>query len=149
MKIGLGSDHAGLRLKSAIAAHLLEQGHEPLDLGTSSEDSCDYPDFARRVAEAVRDGRCERGILVCATGVGMAVCANKVRGIRAGACNDLYTARFSRLHNDLNVLCLGERVIGAGLALEIVRVWLETPFEGGRHQRRLGLISAMEDERQP
>lgn len=149
MKIGLGSDHAGLRLKSAIAACLLEQGHELLDLGTSSEDSCDYPDFARQVAEAVRDGRCERGVLVCATGIGMAVCANKVRGVRAGACNDLYTARFSRLHNDLNVLCLGERVIGPGLALEIVRVWLETSFEGGRHQRRLNLIRAMEDERQP
>ncbi len=146
MKIGLGSDHAGLRLKSAIAGRLLEEGHEVLDLGTDTADSCDYPEFARQVAEAVRDGECERGILVCATGVGMAVCANKVRGVRAGACNDLFTARFSRLHNDLNVLCLGERVIGEGLALEIVRVWLETPFEGGRHQRRLGLIRSLESE---
>lgn len=146
MKIGMGSDHAGLRLKSAIAGRLAEEGHEVLDVGTGSTDSCDYPVFARQVAEAVRDGACERGILVCATGVGMAVCANKVRGVRAGTCNDLYTARFSRLHNDLNVLCLGERVIGEGLALEIVRVWLETPFEGGRHERRLGLIGALEDE---
>lgn len=146
MKVALGADHAGLRLKSAIAARLAEWGHEALDAGTGSGESCDYPVFARRVAEAVRDGACERGILVCATGVGMAVCANKVRGVRAGACNDLYTARFSRLHNDLNVLCLGERVVGEGLALEIVEVWLQTPFEGGRHRRRLGLIEALEGE---
>jgi ribose 5-phosphate isomerase B len=146
MKIGLGSDHAGLRLKSVIGAHLMEEGRGVLDFGTTSEASCDYPEFARRVAEAVRDGRCERGILVCATGVGMAICANKVKGVRAGACNDLYTARFSRQHNDANVLCLGERVIGPGLALEIVRVWLDTPFEGGRHARRLDLISELEDE---
>ena len=146
MKIGLGSDHAGLRLKTVIAAHLMEEGRQVLDFGTTSEAPCDYPEFARLVAEAVRDGQCECGILVCATGVGMAICANKVRGVRAGACNDLYTARFSRLHNDLNILCLGERVIGPGLALEIVRVWLDTPFEGGRHARRLDLIGALEDE---
>ncbi len=146
MKIGLGSDHAGLRLKSTIAAILEESGHQVSDFGTTSEDSCDYPEFARQVAEAVRDGRCERGILVCATGVGMAICANKVRGVRAGACNDLFSARYSRLHNDLNVLCLGERIIGPGLAQEIVRVWLDTPFEGGRHARRLGLIETLENE---
>ena len=146
MVLGIGSDHAGLRLKSLIAAKLAEEGHEMRDFGTASDDSCDYPDFARLVAEAVRDGQCERGILVCATGVGMAVCANKVKGVRAGACNDLFTARFSRLHNDLNVLCLGERVIGPGLALEIVSVWMSTPFEGGRHARRLDLIEAMENE---
>lgn len=146
MNIGLGSDHAGLRLKSTIAAMLEEGGHQVSDFGTTSEDSCDYPEFARLVAEAVRDGRCERGILVCATGVGMAICANKVRGVRAGACNDLFSARYSRLHNDLNVLCLGERIIGSGLAQEIVRVWLDTPFEGGRHARRLGLIGTLENE---
>jgi ribose 5-phosphate isomerase B len=146
MKIGLGSDHAGLRLKSTIVAVLEEEGYQVSDFGTTSEDSCDYPEFARLVAEAVRDGRCERGILVCATGVGMAVCANKVRGVRAGACNDLFSARYSRLHNDLNVLCLGERIIGPGLAQEIVRVWLDTPFEGGRHARRLDLIGTLENE---
>ena len=146
MRIGLGSDHAGLRLKSTIATILEESGHQVSDFGTTSEDSCDYPEFARQVAEAVRDGRCERGILLCATGVGMAICANKVRGVRASACNDLFSARYSRLHNDLNVLCLGERIIGPGLAQEIVRVWLDTPFEGGRHARRLGLIETLENE---
>ncbi len=146
MRVSIGSDHAGFRLKGIIASWLQREGHEVEDCGASDEASCDYPDFARRVARSVQSGESERGILVCATGVGMAICANKMKGIRAAACNDLYTARFSRLHNDANVLCLGERVIGPGLALEIVGLWLKTPFEGGRHQRRVELICALEEE---
>lgn len=144
MKVSLGSDHAGLRLKNAIAAFLAKEGHEVIDCGTEGEASCDYPEFALRAARSVQSGESDRGILVCATGVGMSICANKLKGIRASLCNDLYTARFSRLHNDANVLCLGERVIGPGLALEIVGLWMRTPFEGGRHQRRLDLIRGME-----
>lgn len=144
MKVSLGSDHAGLRLKNAIAAFLAKEGHEVIDCGTEGEASCDYPEFALRAARSVQSGESDRGILVCATGVGMSICANKLKGIRASLCNDLYTARFSRLHNDANVLCLGERVIGPGLALEIVGLWMRTPFEGGRHQRRLDLIRDME-----
>jgi ribose 5-phosphate isomerase B len=144
VKVSLGSDHAGLRLKNAIAAFLAKEGHEVIDCGTEGEASCDYPEFALRAARSVQSGESDRGILVCATGVGMSICANKLKGIRASLCNDLYTARFSRLHNDANVLCLGERVIGPGLALEIVGLWMRTPFEGGRHQRRLDLIRGME-----
>jgi len=144
VKVSLGSDHAGLRLKNAIAAFLAKEGHEVIDCGTEGEASCDYPEFALRAARSVQSGESDRGILVCATGVGMSICANKLKGIRASLCNDLYTARFSRLHNDANVLCLGERVIGPGLALEIVGLWMRTPFEGGRHQRRLDLIRDME-----
>jgi ribose 5-phosphate isomerase B len=145
VKVSLGSDHAGLRLKNAIAAFLAKEGHEVIDCGTEGEASCDYPEFALRAARSVQSGESDRGILVCATGVGMSICANKLKGIRASLCNDLYTARFSRLHNDANVLCLGERVIGPGLALEIVGLWMRTPFEGGRHQRRLDLIRDMEN----
>jgi len=145
LRVSIGSDHAGFRLKGIIHSWLQREGHEVEDCGTSDEASCDYPDYALRVARSVQGGRSERGILVCATGVGMAICANKLKGIRAAVCNDLYTARFSRLHNDANVLCLGERVIGTGLALEIVELWLRTPFEGGRHQRRVDLICSLEE----
>lgn len=115
-----------------------------LDEGTHSGASCDYPDYAERVALRVRSGEAERGILICATGVGMAMAANKVAGIRAALCNDLYTARYSRLHNDANVLALGARVVGPGLAEEIVSVWLETSFEGGRHARRVEKLRDIE-----
>ncbi len=144
MRVSIGSDHAGLRLKRAVAEYLAGEGHEIEDCGTGEESSCDYPDFAGKVAASVQSGRSERGILICATGVGMSICANKFKGIRAALCNDLYTARFSRMHNDANVLCLGERVVGPGLALEIVGLWMRTPFEGGRHQRRVDLICAIE-----
>lgn len=144
MKVALGCDHAGYALKRMIAEWLRRDGHQVLDEGTFSEESCDYPDFAFRVARRVAGGEAERGIAVCATGIGMAMVANKVPGVRAAVCNDLYTARYSRLHNDANVLALGARIIGPGVAEEIIRTWLETPFEGGRHSRRLAKMADME-----
>ncbi len=147
MKVALGCDHAGYALKRLVAEWLRREGHEVLDEGTSSEDSCDYPDYALRVARRVAEGEADRGIAVCATGIGMAMVANKVPGIRAAVCNDLYTARYSRLHNDANVLTMGARVIGPGMAEEILRVWMETPFEGGRHSRRLRKMADIEESR--
>jgi len=144
MKVALGCDHAGYRLKEVIASCLNQAGHGILDEGTYSGESCDYPDFAERVALRVVSGEAERGIIICATGVGMAMTANKVTGIRAAVCNDLYTARYSRLHNDANVLALGARVVGPGVAEEIVHIWMETPFEGGRHSRRLDKLAEVE-----
>lgn len=141
MKIAIGSDHAGYDLKTAVVGWLLEHDHEVVDLGTHSGSvGVDYPDFARAVAEAVARGDCERGIAVCGTGLGVSMTANRVRGIRAALCTDSYMARMSRLHNDANVLCLGQRVLGVGLALDIVEAWLKTGFEGGRHARRLEKI---------
>lgn len=148
MKVALGSDHAGYALKRRVAEWLRREGHEVLDEGTFSEESCDYPDFALGVARRVSSGEAERGIAICATGIGMAMAANKVRGIRAAVCNDIYTARYSRLHNDANVLALGARVVGPGVAEEIVRTWMETPFEGGRHSRRLEKIARIEEARE-
>ncbi len=146
MKIAIGSDHAGFHLKKTISQYLADQGHELKDMGTFTDGSCDYPIFASQVCRELVEGRVERGILICATGNGMAIAANKVKGIRAAVCNDIYTARYSRLHNDANILCIGARVIGEGLALEIVNVWLETDFEEGRHVRRIELITSMERE---
>lgn len=144
MKVALGCDHAGYSLKEMVASWLRRDGHEVLDEGTFSETSCDYPEFALRVARRVTAGDADRGIVICATGVGMAMAANKVPGIRAAVCNDLYTARYSRLHNDANVLAMGARVIGPGVAEEIVHAWMETPFEGGRHSRRLQKMEEIE-----
>jgi ribose 5-phosphate isomerase B len=146
MKVAIGSDHAGLGIKKVILDYLAREGHQVEDQGTFSEESCDYPVFAREVGRRVSSGECERGILICATGNGMAIASNKIKGVRAAVCNDLYTARFSRLHNDANVLCLGERVVGPGLALEIARVWMETGFEGGRHLKRLQIIQELENQ---
>lgn len=149
MKVALGSDHAGYALKLQVAEWLRRDGHEVIDEGTFGDESCDYPDFALGVARRVAGGEAERGIAVCATGIGMAMVANKVRGVRAAVCNDLYTARYSRLHNDANVLALGARVVGPGLAEEIVRTWMETPFDGGeRHSRRLDKLVAIEEGRE-
>jgi ribose 5-phosphate isomerase B len=144
MKVALGCDHAGYALREVITSLLEQEGHELLDEGTWTDESCDYPDFADRVAMRVVSGEAERGIMVCATGVGMAMVANKIPGIRAAVCNDLYTARYSRLHNDANVLALGARVVGSGVAREIVSIWMETPFEGGRHSRRLDKMGEIE-----
>jgi ribose 5-phosphate isomerase B len=144
VKVALGCDHAGYLLKEVVWSSLKSVGHEVVDKGTFSQESCDYPDFAEEVATSVAGGEAERGIVICATGIGMAMAANKVAGIRASVCNDLYTARFSRLHNDANVLALGARVVGPGLAEEIVKTWMETDFEGGRHLRRIGKIGAIE-----
>lgn len=144
MKVALGCDHAGFVLKDAIAAYLARKGHEVLDEGTDSDASCDWPDFGERVAGRVASGEAERGIAICGTGIGMSMTANKLPGVRAALCNDLYTARYSRLHNDANVLALGARIVGPGLAEEIVRTWMDTPFEGGRHSRRLDKLTEIE-----
>ncbi len=146
MIVSLGSDHAGFPLKEKIKEHLLERGYEVLDMGTTSRDSTHYPIFAKEVALSVQEGRAQRGILICGTGIGMSITANKFKGVRAALCCNEYMARMSRLHNDANVLCLGDRVIGEELALAIVDVWLETPFEGGRHEKRVDLIKEIEKE---
>jgi ribose 5-phosphate isomerase B len=144
MKIALGSDHAGFELKEDLRAYLAELKIEALDLGAYSEDSTDYPDVAAKVAEKVARGEVERGLLICGTGIGMSIVANRFAGVRAALCHDLYTARVSREHNDANVLALGGRLIGKGLAREILKVWLESEFQGGRHERRIRKIAALE-----
>jgi len=144
MKIALGADHLGLPLKDALSRHLDELGYEVVDFGVRSADPVDYPDVAVEVAEAVADGRFERAILVCGTGIGMSITANRYPKVRAALCHDHFTAQMSRLHNDANILVMGERVIGKGVALEIVKTWLDTEFEGGRHQNRLDKICVIE-----
>lgn len=139
-KIAIGADHAGWELKDTLRAWLEEQGHEVEDLGASSNASVDYPDFAKAVAERVVAGVAERGVLVCGTGVGMAITANRFPGVRAVNCIDSFSARMARSHNDANVIALGARVVGVGLALELLATFLSEPFEGGRHARRVGLI---------
>lgn len=146
MKIALGSDHGGYDLKLAVAKFLEENGHEVVDFGTDSHESCDYPMIAMPAAEAVAKGSCERGILICGTGIGIGIAANKVKGIRAALCHDTFSARASRNHNNANILTMGQRVIGEGLALEIVKVWLESEFEGGRHARRVEELSEIENK---
>ena len=146
MKIAIGSDHGGFNLKNTVMEHLKEKGYEFKDFGTYSADSCDYPDIAIEVAEKVASGEYDRGILICGTGIGIGIAANKVQGIRAALCHDTFSAHASREHNNANILTMGERVIGAGLALEIVDIWLTTEFEGGRHARRVDKISAYEGE---
>ena len=136
----LGSDHAGLELKTVVAAHLAAAGHTVVDLGPSEAKSVDYPDFAKAVCAKVLETTGSCGILICGTGIGMSMAANRIPGIRAALCVNEYLARMTRLHNDANVLCLGERVIGQGLAASIVDVFLDTAFEGGRHQRRVDMI---------
>lgn len=140
MKIAIGCDHGGISLKAEIVPLLQEMGHVVDDKGCYSTESVDYPDFAKAVCRQVQKGDCERGILICGTGVGMSMVANRFEGIRAGLCNELFTARMSREHNDANVLCLGARVIGFGLAAEIVRAWVGAEFAGGRHQRRIDMF---------
>ena len=142
--IALGADHAGWPLKEVVKAWLTGRGHEVLDFGTHTADSVDYPDYATVVADAVSDGTAERGILVCGTGIGMTIAANKVPGVRAAPCADAYTARMAREHNDTNVLALGARITGHEDAIEIVRVWLETAFAGHRHARRIEKVAAIE-----
>jgi len=140
VKIVLGSDHGGFALKKEIAQFLAQAGHEVSDVGCHSEDSVDYPDFADKVCAEVIEGRALRGILVCGTGIGMSIAANRYRSIRAALCHESFTARMSREHNDANVLCLGDRVLGVAIALDIVKTWLETEFAGGRHQRRISMM---------
>jgi ribose 5-phosphate isomerase B len=144
MRVAIGADHAGFLLKEAVKRALAALAVEVEDLGTGSADPVDYPDFAARVARGVASGTYDRGILVCGTGIGMAMAANKIAGVRAAPVVDADTARLSREHNDANVLALGARVTAPARALEIVRVFLETPFEGGRHQRRVDKIAGLE-----
>jgi len=144
MKIALGSDHAGFELKEDLRSYLAEMKVDALDLGTYSKDSVDYPDVAVKVAEKVARGEVERGLLICGTGIGMSIVANRFAGVRAALCHDLYTARISREHNNANILALGGRLIGKGLAREILKVFLETEFQGGRHERRVKKIAALE-----
>ena len=142
--IALGADHAGYVLKEALKGWLINHGYQVLDLGTHSTESVDYPDYAGLVGESVADHKVERGLLICGTGIGMSIAANKVPGVRAALCADLYTARMSREHNDANVLVLGGRLMGADMAADILQAWLETAFAGGRHGRRVEKIADVE-----
>ena len=146
MRIAIGADHAGYPLKCHLVDTLERLGHDVLDLGTDSTDSVDYPPICAAVARAVVRGDADRGIVLGGSGQGEQIAANKVHGARAALCNDLYTARMSREHNDANVLSMGGRIVAAGLADEILELWLTTAFEGGRHQRRIDAISAIEAE---
>ena len=141
MKIAIGSDHGGFHLKEMIRGLVTELGHEVHDLGCYSFESVDYPDIAKFVSEQVDSGAMDRGILICGTGIGMSMAANRYQHVRAALCHDHYTARMSREHNNANVLCMGERVIGIGVAEEIVRIWLEIEFSGGRHLGRIEQFS--------
>jgi ribose 5-phosphate isomerase B len=145
--IAIGCDHAGVQLKATIKELLASRGLDVKDFGTNDEASVDYPDYAEMVGGAVVRGEAERGILICGTGVGISISANKIEGVRAALCADTFTARMSREHNDANVLCLGARVLGAGLALDVVAAWLDAEFAGGRHQRRIDKISALDARR--
>jgi ribose 5-phosphate isomerase B len=144
MRVAVGADHAGYELKEHLAAALRGDGHRVDDLGASSLESVDYPDFAATVGRAVAEGLADRGILVCGSGIGMAIAANKIHGVRAANCNDLFMAQLCRRHNDANILTLGARVIGTSYADAVVRAFLDTPYEGDRHQRRLDKITSLE-----
>lgn len=143
--IVIGADHGGYRLKEEVKAHLIDKGHSVIDVGTTSEESVDYPDYAAKVAVAVQQKKADLGILICGTGIGMAITANKFKGIRAAVVHDCYTAALSRRHNNANIITFGGRVVGAGVAFSIVDAWLEATFEGGRHSRRLGKIKTFEE----
>ena len=146
MKIAMACDHGGLRLKNVLKADLEKNGYEVEDFGTYSEDSCDYPDYASLAAKAVASGKCERGVVVCGTGIGVSITANKVDGIRCALCNDVFSAKATRNHNDSNMLAMGQRVIGEGLALEILHTWMSNEYEGGRHDARIEKMMALEKE---
>ena len=143
--IAIGCDHGGFVLKESIISQLKEKGIEILDVGSFDGGPVDYPDIAKKVCAAIQEGKAEKGILVCGTGIGMSIAANKHKGIRAAVCSEHFSARYTRLHNDTNVLCLGARVIGPGLASELVDIFLKTPFEGGRHQTRVDKIMEIEN----
>lgn len=144
MKIALGSDHAGVDAKARVAQRLAAAGHEVQDKGTQGNESVDYPDYAEAVARGVAAGEADFGVLICGTGIGMCITANKVPGVRAAKCNDAFEARMSRAHNDANVLCLGDRVLDPAVLDELVDVFLAEPFEGGRHARRVGKMNALD-----
>lgn len=143
-RIAIGADHAGFKLKEFVKSFLKEKGFEVIDVGTYSEERCHYPIYAQKVAQMVSKGEIEKGILICGSGIGMSIVANKFKGVRAALCHNIYSAKYSRLHNNSNILCLGGRVTGEDLTKEIVETWLGTPFEGGRHEERLSLIEEIE-----
>ncbi len=145
MTVALACDHSALDMKQLMKDILDEMGIAYRDFGTDTTDSCDYPVFAARAAKAVASGECDRGIVICGTGIGVSITANKVPGVRCALCSEPYSAKLTRLHNDSNVLAMGARVIGPELARMIAETWLTTPFEGGRHQRRIDLITALEE----
>ena len=145
MKIGIGNDHSALELKAEIIEFLKEKGHEVVDYGTYTTDSCDYPVYGEKVARAVVAGEVEKGILICGTGLGISLAANKVKGIRAVVCSEPYTAKLSRMHNNSNVLAFGARVVGSELAKMITEAWLDAKFEGGRHERRVQMLMDIEN----
>jgi len=142
--IAIGSDHGGYMLKEELKKHLEKNGVAFKDFGTDSEASCDYPVYAEKVCRAIQSGECEKGILICGTGIGMSMCANKFKGIRAAHCSDHFSAEFTRKHNDANVLCMGARTIGPGVALQLADIFLSTEFEGGRHERRVAMMMECE-----
>ena len=144
--IAIASDHAGYPLKEAVKAHLEERGLSYRDFGSFNGEPCDYPMQAKAACESVTAGECDKALLFCGPGIGISIAANKVRGIRAACCSDYFSAKYTRLHNDANVLCMGARVIGPGAAIELADVFLDTPFEGGRHARRVNQISEIESE---
>ena len=144
MKISIACDHGAYELKERLKARLLSQGHEVIDCGTNSADSCDYPDFGVAAARLVADGRCDRGVVLCTTGIGMSMAANKVKGVRCALCHETLSAEMTRRHNDANVLAMGAGVTGGNLAERILDVFLSTEFEGGRHQRRVDKVMEIE-----
>ena len=146
MVLALGSDHGGYALKEEVKKYLDYRGIAYHDFGCHSTDSCDYPVFGKMVGEAVASGEYERGLLFCGTGIGISIAANKVKGVRAACCSDCFSAKYTRMHNDANILAMGGRVVGPGLAIEMVALFLDTEFEGGRHQRRIDLVSQIEAE---
>jgi len=146
MKIAIACDHGALALKNAVIEHLSKKGYEMVNFGTDTLDSCDYPDFAGPAAKAVASGECEKGIVLCTTGIGVSITANKVKGIRCALLSDVMSARMTREHNDTNMMAIGAGVVGQMLALEIVDTWLNTEFTGGRHQRRIDTMMALEQE---
>ncbi|MDD7772552.1 MAG: ribose 5-phosphate isomerase B [Firmicutes bacterium] len=146
MKVAIACDHGALALKEALKEHLTQRGIAYEDFGTNSPESCDYPDYAAPAARAVASGECDRGIVLCTTGIGVSIVANKIKGIRCALLSDLMSARLTRMHNNTNMMALGAGAVGEKLALEIVDVWLDTEFQGGRHQRRIDKITALENE---
>ncbi len=143
--IAIGCDHAGVEMKKAVISELSEKGFEFVDMGTDGE-PCDYPVIAEAVCNEILSGKCERGILICGTGIGMSIAANKFKGIRAALCSDSFSTKFTRLHNNSNVMCMGARTLGQGLGVELAEIFLTTGFEGGRHQRRIDLITDIENK---
>ena len=143
--IAIGCDHGGLSHKEKIKEKLTEWGYEYKDFGTYDESSCDYPDIAKEVAEGIKSGECDKGILICGTGIGMSIAANKVSGIRAAHVTDTFSAKMSREHNNAHIICLGERITGIEVAFEIVKAYLEAEFQGGRHEQRVNKIMALEN----